>query len=125
MNDKAAATDTGSSALQFIKWSVVVALIGLAVWGNAHYSDISPFYRALGVVAVVAVAAFVALQTEQGRAFNSLRKEAMVEIRKVVWPTRQEAVQTTLIVLAFVVLVAIMLFFFDWILSGLIARVIG
>ena len=115
----------GSSPAQAIKWLVVAALVGLAVWGNGYYDHISPLYRALGVVALALVATFVALQTEQGRAFNQLRKDAMVEMRKVVWPTRQETVQTTLIVLAFVVLVAIILFFFDWILNGLISRVIG
>ena len=124
MSDKAAA-HSGSSALQFIKWTIVVVLVGLAVWGNSYYSDVSPLYRALGVVGIGLVAAFVALTTEQGRAFNELRKESLVELRKVVWPTRQEAVQTTLIVLAFVVLVAILLFFFDWILNALISMVIG
>ena len=114
-----------SSTAQFIKWTVVMALIALAVWGNAYYADYSPLYRALGVVVVALIAAFVALQTEQGRAFNQLRKDARVEVRKVVWPTRQETVQTTLIVLAFVVLVSILLFFFDWVLNGLISRVIG
>lgn len=124
MSNKAAA-HSGSSALQFIKWMIVVALVGVAVWGNSYYSEVSPLYRALGVVGIGLVAALVALTTEQGRAFNELRKEAAVEIRKVVWPTRQETVQTTLIVLAFVVLVAILLFFFDWILNGLISMVIG
>ena len=124
MSEKVEA-QSGSSLLQAIKWAIVMALIGLAVWGNAYYADYSPLYRAMGVVAVALVAAFVALQTEQGRTFNQLRKDARVELRKVVWPTRQETVQTTLIVLAFVVLVAIILFLFDWGLSGLISRVIG
>jgi preprotein translocase subunit SecE len=119
-------TQSGSSPAQVMKWAVVAVLLGLGIWGNTYYGeDVSPLYRALGVVVLALLAAFVALQTEQGRAFNQLRKDAMVEMRKVVWPTRQETVQTTLIVLAFVVLVAIMLFFFDWILNGLISRVIG
>ena len=119
-------TQSGSSPAQVMKWAVVAVLLGVGIWGNTYYGeDVSPLYRALGVVVLALLAAFVALQTEQGRAFNQLRKDAMVEMRKVVWPTRQETVQTTLIVLAFVVLVAIMLFFFDWILNGLISRVIG
>lgn len=125
MSEKTEA-QSGSSPAQVIKWVVVAFLLGLGIWGNTYYGeDVSPLYRALGVVVLALMAAFVALQTEQGRAFNQLRKDAMVEMRKVVWPTRQETVQTTLIVLAFVVLVAIILFFFDWILNGLISRVIG
>ncbi|UWN49308.1 Protein translocase subunit SecE [Alcanivorax sp. ALC70] len=71
------------------------------------------------------VAAFVALQTEQGKAFNQLRKDSMVELRKVVWPSRQETLQTTLIVLVFVLIVALLLFVLDWVLNGAISMLIG
>ena len=124
MSEKAEAR-TGASPLEAIKWVVVVALIAVAVWGNSFYSDISPLYRFLAIGAIAAVAAFVALQTIQGRAFNQLRKDAMVEMRRVVWPTRQETVQTTLIVLVFVLFVSLLLFFFDWVLSSLVSMVIG
>jgi preprotein translocase subunit SecE len=124
MSEKAEA-QSGASALEAVKWLVVAVLVGVAVWGNSYYAEVSPLYRALAVVVIGLVAAFVALQTEQGRAFNQLRKDAMVEVRKVVWPTRQETVQTTLIVLAFVLLVSLILFFFDWVLNGIVSRVIG
>ncbi|MCK0538871.1 preprotein translocase subunit SecE [Alcanivorax quisquiliarum] len=124
MSEKAE-TQSGTSALEAVKWLVVALLVGVAVWGNSYYGDVSPLYRALAVGALGLAAAFVALQTIQGRAFNQLRKDAMVEVRKVVWPTRQETVQTTLIVLAFVLLVSLILFFFDWVLNGIVSRVIG
>ena len=124
MSDKAE-QQSGSSALEAIKWLLVVALVAAAVWGNGFYAEYSPLYRALGVLAVALVAAAIALQTEQGKAFNQLRKDALVEMRKVVWPTRQEALQTTFIVLLFVVVVALLLFVLDWILNGLASWVIG
>ncbi|MBA4723505.1 MAG: preprotein translocase subunit SecE [Alcanivorax sp.] len=124
MNEKVEG-QSGSSALGVIKWLVVAALVAAAVFGNSYFSDVSPLYRALGVVAVALVAAFVALQTEQGKSFNQLRKDSMVELRKVVWPTRQETLQTTLIVLVFVVIVALLLFVLDWALNGLISTLIG
>lgn len=71
------------------------------------------------------VAAFFALQTAQGKAFNQLRKDSMVELRKVVWPTRQETLQTTLVVVLFVALVAVILFLIDWVLNGLVSWFIG
>lgn len=74
---------------------------------------------------VALLAAFVALQTEQGKAFNQLRKDSMVELRKVVWPTRQETLQTTAIVLVFVLIVALLLFVLDWVLNGAISMLIG
>ena len=76
---------------------------------------------ALSALAIAAVAGMVALQTAKGAAFWALVKGSRTEIRKVVWPTRQEAVQTTLIVLAFTILVALLLWgldaFFGWLVS--------
>jgi len=123
MSEKAEQGSAG--ALDAVKWVVVTALVVLAIWGNGYYAEISPLYRALAILVLALVAAFVGLQTEQGRAFNQLRKDAAIELRKVVWPTRQETVQTTLIVLVFVVIVALILFLMDWVLSGLVSWVIG
>ena len=114
-----------SSVLEAIKWVVVLVLVGLIVWGNSYYSAVSALYRALAIVVVGAIAAFVALQTTQGKAFNQLRKDAMVELRRVVWPTRQESLQTTLVVVAFTMLVAFALFLMDWMLGGLVSALIG
>ena len=61
----------------------------------------------------------------KGDAFNRLRKEAWVEVRKVVWPTRQETLQTTLIVMAVVVVVALILWAVDGLLGMGISWVIG
>ena len=124
MTEKAQGQSGSSSVLEGIKWLVVAALVVTAVAGNSYFSDMSPLYRALGVV-VALLAAFVALQTEQGKAFNQLRKDSMVELRKVVWPTRQETLQTTAIVLVFVLIVALLLFVLDWVLNGAISMLIG
>ena len=123
MSEKAEQGSAG--ALDAVKWVVVPALVVLAIWGNGYYAEISPLYRALAIVGLALVAGFVGLQTEQGKAFNQLRKDAAIELRKVVWPTRQETVQTTLIVLVFVVIVALILFLMDWVLNGLVSWVIG
>ena len=123
MSEKAEQGSAG--ALDAVKWVVVTALVVLAIWGNGYYAEISPLYRALAIIALALVAAFIGLQTEQGKAFNQLRKDAAIELRKVVWPTRQETVQTTLIVLVFVVIVALILFLMDWVLNGLVSWVIG
>lgn len=115
-----------SSSLQVVLWSLVAILLGAAIWGNTYYSaEIPTLYRALGVTALGLLSAFIALQTIKGKQFNQFRKDAMVEMRKVVWPTRQEAMQTTIIVVVFVLAVGLILFVFDWILNGIVSRVIG
>lgn len=116
---------SASRGLEIIKWLVVLVLVGLMVWGNGYYSAYSVLYRALAIAAIGIVAAFIALQTVQGKAFNQLRRDAMVELRRIVWPTRQESLQTTLVVVAFVILVALALFFMDWILRSLMSLLIG
>jgi preprotein translocase subunit SecE len=84
-----------------LKWLVVAALVAVAVVGNSYFSNESLLYRVLAIVAIAAVAGFVALQTAKGASFWTLVKGSRTEIRKVVWPTRQETVQTTMIVVAF------------------------
>ncbi|MDG5500877.1 preprotein translocase subunit SecE [Marinobacter sp. BGYM27] len=108
-----------------VKWLVVVVLIAAGVVGNLYFGAESILYRALGLVALALVAAFVALQTSRGRRFALLLKEARVEIRKVVWPTRPELVQTTVIVVAFVLVVALLLWGMDSLISWLVSGVIG
>ena len=67
----------------------------------------------------------MALQTSKGRSFFVLLKEARVEIRKVVWPTRQETTQTTLIVVAVVLVMALLLWGLDSLLGWLVSMVVG
>ena len=114
-----------ASRFDSAKWVVVALLVAAAVIGNSYFADQSLLYRVLGIVAVSAVAAMVALQTAKGVAFWDLVKGSRTEIRKVVWPSRQETVQTTLIVLAFVVVVALLLWGLDSLLGWLVSMVIG
>jgi len=64
------------------------------------------------------------LQTMKGQKFLGMAKEARVEIRKVIWPTRPETTQTTLIVLAAVAIVALLLWLIDSLLSWIIQSLI-
>ena len=118
-------SETTASRFDAVKWIVVTALVAVAVVGNSYFSDQSLLYRVLGLLALAAVAGLVALQTAKGAAFWELVKGSRTEIRKVVWPTRQETVQTTLIVVAFVLLVALVLWGLDSFLGWLVSLAIG
>lgn len=120
MNSKAEA-----GRLDVLKWLVVLLLVAAGIGGNTYFSGESLLYRVLALVAIAVVAGLVALQTAQGAAFWKLAKDARVEIRKVVWPTRQEAMQTTMIVVAFVLLTALILWGLDSLLGWLVSKVIG
>ena len=90
-----------------LKWLVVVLVVTAGVVGNSMFSDQSLFYRVVALVVLAVLAGFVALSTAKGKAFFNLFKEAKTEIRKVVWPTRQETLQTTLMVVVVVLIVGL------------------
>jgi len=123
----ATATETSSSSgvMNWLKWLVVIALVGAGVYGNWFFRDESLLYRVGALIVVAILAALVAVTTTQGAATWSLMKEARAEIRRVVWPTRAEANQTTLVVLGLVVLFAFVLWALDSGLSFIVSRVIG
>lgn len=122
MNAKVEAKE---SRLDLLKWLVVAVLVVVAVVVNQYYSAQPIFYRVLGILVMAAVAGFIALQTVKGRAFFTLAKEARAEIRKVVWPSRQETTQTTLIVVAVVLVMALVLWGLDSLLGWLVSMIVG
>jgi preprotein translocase subunit SecE len=65
------------------------------------------------------------LQTDKGRQVSGFVRDAQIEVRKVVWPTRQETTQVTFIVIIVVIVFAILLWVLDLILGGLIQATIG
>jgi len=117
--------ETTASRFDSVKWVVVAVLVATAVVGNSYFADQSLLYRVLGILVLAAVAGLVALQTAKGASLWALIKGSRTEIRKVVWPTRQETVQTTMIVVAFVVVVAIILWGLDSLLGWLVSLAIG
>ncbi len=107
-----------------LKWLAVTLLVTVAVVGNHYFSAEPIIFRVLGVLALGAGAAFVALQTTKGTAFFTLVKEARAEIRRVVWPTREETTQTTLIVLAVVLVMSLLLWGLDSLLGWLVSLIV-
>ncbi|MBM6552288.1 preprotein translocase subunit SecE [Marinomonas ostreistagni] len=117
--------ETQESRGDVFKWAVVVLLVAVAVVGNNYFSAESLLYRLIAVLVLAGIAGFVALNTAKGRSFAKLAKEAKTEIRRVVWPTRQETVQTTLIVLAVVIFMSLVLWGVDSLLGWIVSAVIG
>lgn len=124
MNTKVKAEEP-STTFDTFKWLVALSLLVAAIAGNAIYADeVAPLYRVLALLVVAGAGIGILLMTEKGRAFNQLRKDAMVELRKVVWPTRQETTQTTMVVVVLVFIMALILWgldtLFGWVISGFI-----
>ena len=125
MNNNVQVKETANPPLNIALWAVSVAIVIAAVYGNSYFGGESLLYRVLGLLAASVVAALIAFQTVQGMAFWLLLKGARTEIRKVVWPTRQETVQTTLIVSLVVIVAGLLLWGLDTLLGWLVSLVIG
>ena len=96
-----------------LKWLAAALLVAGGAYGNSYFANESVLYRAIALVVLGLVAVFIALQTEKGQMFWGLLRDAKAEVRKVVWPTRQETVQTTMIVIVVVLVVSLILWLLD------------
>lgn len=122
MNIKAEAKE---SRPDLLKWSAVAVLAFLGVVGNHYYSSGPLLYRVIIFLILAAVCLYIAFNTAKGQVVYTLLTEAKAEIRKVVWPTRQETTQTTLIVVAVVLVMALLLWGLDTLLGWLVSIVAG
>lgn len=111
--------------LEIMKWSTVFVLIAVAVAGNYFYRDITLPLRALAVVILIAGAGGVALLTNSGKAAVVFAREAKTEVRKVIWPTREETLRTTLIVAVVTAVMSLILWGLDGILVRLVSFITG
>ncbi len=108
-----------------LKWLLIVVLLVGGIVANYLYSNITWAIRAaIGIVLVVVLLAVVS-QTGKGRRTWGFIKGARTELRKVVWPTRQETIQTTLVVVAMVVVTALILWGFDTLFMWLMGWLTG
>ena len=118
-------SEAAVSRLDSLKWVVVLALVAGGVYGNSYYGDQPILYRVLALLALALVAGWVASLTQKGGDFLALVKGSRTEIRKVVWPTRQETTQTTLIVFVFVIITGLILWGLDSVLGWLASLILG
>ncbi|MCH8105674.1 MAG: preprotein translocase subunit SecE [Proteobacteria bacterium] len=102
-----------TSGFDTVKLFTTLLILIAGVVGFYYFEDESQLLRVMGMLAVAGIAFFVVSTTDIGRRGLGFARDARVEVRKVVWPTRQETLQTTIAVLIMVFLVAIMLWLID------------
>ncbi len=116
---------TETSMADRAKWFAVIALVVGGIVGNWWFGEINVFYRALALVAMAVLAGFILFQTEKGRNLWVLMRDARSEVRRVIWPTRQETLQTTLIVIVLILVFALILWALDSLLTWIVQMLIG
>lgn len=116
--------ETVSSAADKAKIAAVAALVVASIAGFYLLSKQGALVQWATLIAGLVLAAGVFLISESGKRFTGFARDAWREVKKVVWPTRKETMQMTLYVFAFVVVMALFLWFTDktleWVLYDLI-----
>ena len=108
-----------------LKLAAAGALILTALAAFYLFSGTSLLVRVIGLLIAGGAAVAVALKTEPGADALEFLQGSRAELRKVVWPTRAETTQTTLIVIAMVVIMGILLWLLDVLLFWLVRWVTG
>jgi|SRR6478609_6888458 preprotein translocase subunit SecE len=108
-----------------LKIALAVGCVVLGVWGYYHFVDTALVLRFLMVVAGLLAGAGVAWLSTPGKDFFAFAQESWQEAGRVAWPTRKETVQTTAVVFAFVVVMALFLFAVDSSLAWLVKMLTG
>lgn len=113
-----------NKSLNGFKWALVILLVAAAVVGNVYFNADSLAVRVTVLIVVAVVALLIAVTTTQGGRAWGFIKEARIEIRKVVWPTRQETVQTTGIVIVIVMIMALLLWGIDSLFALIVSNIV-
>ena len=107
-----------------LKFMLALLLLAAGVAGFYLLGEQAMILRVLSVLAGLGAGTAVAWFTEPGRRFFEFSQEAVAETKKVVWPSRKETMQTTGIVFAFVLAMAVVLWMTDkgleWVLYDLV-----
>jgi preprotein translocase subunit SecE len=99
--------EEGPGPLDAAKLALSAALLIGGIVGYYWYEDASILLRALGVIAALALGLLVAASSFQGQTLWKFVQGSRIELRKVIWPTKQETLQTTLTVFVFVLIMGI------------------
>ena len=115
------ALEEKSKGVNIFLWLLTVVIIAVTAFGNIYFQDqYSTPIRVVAVVVLLLISLGVAAMTNQGRKALGFFKDSRTELRKIVWPTRPEATQTTFIVVGVTVFVSLIL----WGLDSIIVRII-
>ena len=109
----------------YIRWIFGLAVVGLAVYGNSYYFQEPLLYRVIGVIVISILGLFILTTTLEGKEALKTVIDSRTEIRRVVWPTRIETTQTTLIVLVALTISALILWGLDSLFGWATAALLG
>jgi preprotein translocase subunit SecE len=106
MSTQAEAT---TSVVDIVKQVFCVVFVVAGISAFYYFQEMQLLYRVLGLLVIIAAVSGLMVTTEIGRGGWRFVLESKQEVRKVVWPTRDETIRTTLLVFAMVFIVGLLL----------------
>lgn len=113
------------SKSDLIKIFAAIGVLMTAMVGFYYFGEVSLVWRVIGLSISAVIVVVLLSKTSSGLEVWNFAQDSKVEVRKVVWPTRQETIQTTLVVLVMVVIVALMLWGLDTLLFAIVQWLTG
>ena len=107
------------------KWLISLSVFVVAVVGNSYYTEVAFLYKVLSVVGLIGLGIFFMALTDFGKSSIKLMVESRTELRRVVWPTRIETTQTFLIVFISILILSLLLWGLESVLSWLTKLILG
>ena len=101
-----------------VKWilSSIIFLTGIFAF---YYFDEYPFiYRVLGLLGLLLIDFLIVFNTEKVKSLRIFTHDARVELKKVIWSTKAEVIQTTIIVFIVVIIMSVLLWLLDKLLGA-------
>ncbi len=121
----AAQAESSASIFDTVKLGLVIVLLCVGIVGFYYFASYALVYRVIGILVIFGIAAGLVFTTAIGQKAWGFINESKMEVRKVIWPTRQETMQATMLVVAVVFGVALMLGVIDWFLGKGVAWLTG
>ncbi|MCK9622817.1 MAG: preprotein translocase subunit SecE [Methylobacter sp.] len=105
--------EASASVFDVVKQVISVVIVVAGVAAFYYFSEVPLLYRVIGLIVVALIVVGTMLTTGVGRNVWGFVLESKQEVRKVVWPTREETFRTTLLVFGMVFLVGLILWLLD------------
>ncbi|MGN2249381.1 preprotein translocase subunit SecE [Frateuria edaphi] len=120
MNTKAE-QPRGTSAADIGKLVLAVLVLAAGIFAYSWFDNTVPgSVRLAGVLVALVAAMAIGAFTGPGRKARNFIAESQFEMRKVVWPTRDETLKTTLVIIAVVIVLSLLLGLIDLILKSVV-----
>ena len=114
-----------NSSIDNVKLGLAAVILAAGFYGFYYFAEQPLLYRVLGILLFVIIAGGIALTTTKGKSLTSFMQSARTEVRKMVWPTRTETLQTTAVVLVVTIAIGIFLWLLDMLLGWIMKMIIG